>query len=129
MPFARAERPPGVAEGGRLVLSQEFYDEFLAHPVPLDRRVLRALTSSFAFDLYAWTTYRVSRLCRPLAIPWPELACQFGSRERALRNFRLKVRRGLETIRVFYPRLRFEVRPEALWLYPSRCHVLRRPGR
>jgi len=47
----RAERPPGVLDGGWLVLSQEFYEEILAHPVPLDRRVLRALTSSFALDL------------------------------------------------------------------------------
>lgn len=125
----RGERPPGVLDGGWLVLSQEFYEEILAHPVPLDRRVLRALTSSFALDLYAWTTYRVSRLRRPVSIPWEELARQFGSRERALRNFRLRVRRGLERIRVFYPGLRFEVTREGLWLWPGRSHVGRRLGR
>jgi hypothetical protein len=122
----RCERPPGVLDGGWLVLSQEFYEEVLAHPVPLDRRVLRALTSSFALDLYAWATYRVSRLRRPVLIPWPELARQFGSQERALRNFRVETRRALERIQVFYRELRFEVRREELWLWPGRSHVQRR---
>lgn len=122
----QGERPPGVVERGWVVLSREFYDEVLAHPVPLDRRVLGGLTSSFALDLYAWTTYRVSRLHRPVAIPWPELMRQFGSQERALRNFRLRVRWALERIQVFYRDLRFAVTPEALRLYPSRCHVERR---
>jgi hypothetical protein len=82
-----------------------------------------ALTSSFALDLYAWTTYRVSRLRRPVSIPWEELARQFGSQERVLRTFRLRVRRGFERIRVFYPGLRFNVSQEELRLFPARCHV------
>ncbi len=106
-------------------MSQEFYEEILAHPVPLDRRVIRALTSSFALELYAWATYRVSRLQRRVLIPWPELARQFGSQERALRNFRVETRRALERIRVFYRELRFEVRREGLWLWPGRSHVQR----
>jgi hypothetical protein len=121
-----AGRPRGVVDGGWLVLSRDFYEELIAHPVPLDRRVLRGLTSSFALDLYAWTTYRMSWLRRPVSIPWPELARQFGSREKALRNFRLETRRGLERIRVFYPALRFEARREGLRLFPSPRHV---PGR
>jgi hypothetical protein len=120
---ARAQRAPCAPEGGCLVLSQEFFQELVAHPVPVDRRVLRALTSSFAFDLYAWTTWRVSRLRRPMSIPWQELALQFGSQERALRNFRVETRRALERVRVFYPRLRFEVTREALRLFPGRGHV------
>lgn len=123
------ERPAEEVDGGLLVLSRDFYEELIAHPVPLDQRVLRALTSSFALDLYAWTTYRMSRLRRPVSIPWLELARQFGSREKALRNFRIETRRALERIRLFYPELRFEVRREGLRLYPSATHVTRGAGR
>lgn len=62
-----------------------------------------------------------------MSIPWEELARQFGSQERALRNFRLRVRRGFERIRVFYPGLRFDVSREALRLFPARSHVQHRP--
>ncbi|MGD2114478.1 MAG: replication protein RepA [Acidobacteriota bacterium] len=120
-----AERTGRVAEDGWLVLSPDFYTELVSHPVPLDRRVLRALTSSFALDLYAWTTHRMSRLRRPVSIRWPELARQFGSQEKRLRNFRIETRKALQRIRVVYPRLRFEVTREALRLYPSGPHVAR----
>lgn len=120
------EGSQSLLDGGWLTLSPDFYQELVDHPVPLDRRVLLGLTSSFALDLYAWTTYRMSRLHRPVSIRWPELAQQFGTQQRALRNFRIRTRRALERIRVFYPRLRFEVTREALRLYPSGTHV--RPG-
>jgi hypothetical protein len=120
---AGGEREAGVDDGGVVELSRDFYEELVAHPVPLDRRVLRAVTSSFVLDLYAWVTYRRSRLRRPVRIPWPALMRQLGSRERTVRNFRLEVRRGLEVVRVFYPGLRFEVAREGLWLWPGASHV------
>jgi hypothetical protein len=60
-----------------------------------------------------------------VSIPWQELARQFGSQERALRNFRVETRRALERIRIFYRELRFEVRREGLCLWPGRSHVQR----
>lgn len=110
-------------DGGCVELSRDFYEELVAHPVPLDRRVLRAVTSSFVVDLYAWVTYRRSRLRRPVLIPWPLLMEQFGSREKAVRNFRVEVRRGLGVVRVFYPGLRYEVEREGLRLWPGASHV------
>jgi len=120
-----SERSRETLGGGWILLSPDFYEEILAHPVPLDRRVLRALTSSFALDLYAWATYRVSRLRRPVSIPWPALVQQFGSQQKALRNFRRKTRKALERIRILYPQLRYEVTTESLRLYPSPTHVSR----
>jgi hypothetical protein len=105
------------------MLSQGLYDELLAHPVPLDHRVLRALTSSLALDLYAWTTYRSSRLRHPVSIPWPDLARQLGSRQQALRSFRQQTRRALERIQLFYPQLRFRVTTEHLRLHPGGVHI------
>jgi len=117
------ERPLGVLDGGWLVLSQDFYREVLAHPVALDERVLRALTSSFQIDLYAWLSHRMARLHAPVSIRWRELALQFGSQEKALRNFRCAIRRGLDRIRLLYPELRYEVTTEFLRLLPSPPHV------
>jgi hypothetical protein len=124
-----AEGEAGGIDAGVVELSRDFFEELVAHPVPLDRRVLRAVTSSFVLDLYAWVTYRRSRLRRPLLIPWEVLMEQFGSREKAVRNFRLEVRRGLEVVRVFYPGLRFEVAGEGLWLWPGASHVGARRSR
>jgi len=118
-----AERSGDGIDGGWLELSRDFYEELVAHPVPLDQRVLRGLTSSFALDLYAWTTYRVCRLRRPVAIPWPDLWRQFGSQDKALRNFRHETGRALRRIRVLYPALRCEVTRESLRLAPSAPHV------
>jgi hypothetical protein len=124
-----AHRPRRLLDGGWLVLSQDLFDEILAHPVPLDQRVLRALTSSFALDLYAWLTYRLSRLRHPVAIPWPELAQQLGSQQRALRTFRQQTRRALGRIRLFYPQLRYHASTDCLLLYPGATHVAPRRSR
>ena len=46
-----------------VVLSAEFYDELVAHAVPIDLRALKALKSSpLALDIYSWLTYRMSYL-------------------------------------------------------------------
>ena len=53
-----------------VVLSADFYDEFVAHAVPIDLRALRALRGSpLALDIYSWLTYRMSYLRKPCLIP------------------------------------------------------------
>jgi hypothetical protein len=52
-------------------LSAEFYDELVAHAVPIDLRALKAFRGSLlALDIYSWLTYRMSYLRRPCLIPW-----------------------------------------------------------
>ena len=61
-------------------LGEEFFNEVIAHPVPIDVNTLRALTRSpLGLDLYLWLTYRTFGLTRPLRLSWPRLYRQFGS--------------------------------------------------
>ena len=52
-------------------LTQEFYDEIIRRPIPIDLRALSALkSSSLALDIYCWLTYRMSYLKHTTEIPW-----------------------------------------------------------
>jgi hypothetical protein len=53
------EETRGLVDGGGLVLSEEYFEELLRHPVPVDARVMRALQAPLALDIYAWLTWRV----------------------------------------------------------------------
>lgn len=72
-----------------VTLTQEFYDEIINRPVPLDLRALSSLkSSSLALDIYCWLTYRMSYLKHPTEIPWELLAKQFGSHYTELKDFK-----------------------------------------
>lgn len=63
-----------------ITLSERFYRELIEHPVPLDMRALKALRKSpLALDIYAWLTYRMYFLKKPVVIPWKALEVQFGA--------------------------------------------------
>ncbi len=54
-------RQPGMPAlfESRTVLGRRFFKEIIAHPVPLDMGILRALSKSpLGLDLYAWLVYR-----------------------------------------------------------------------
>jgi hypothetical protein len=75
-----SRQPNGdVSWGSHVVLAERFFKEATEAPVPLDLRVLRALRSPFEIDVYVWLTWRFFRLRKPVTIPWPSLALQFGS--------------------------------------------------
>lgn len=51
-------------------LSETFYNEIIAHPIPVDMRAIRALKKSpLALDIYAWMTYRASYATKPSEDP------------------------------------------------------------
>ena len=53
----------------KIVLSENFFEEIISHPVPLDMNILRALTrSALGLDLYVWLNYRVFGLDRPFQL-------------------------------------------------------------
>jgi hypothetical protein len=58
----------GTLWGSWVELGEKFFQAITAAPVPVDTRVLRALKKSpLALDLYAWATWRVFKLQRPLS--------------------------------------------------------------
>ena len=61
-------------------LGEKFFQEIIAHPVPLDLNTLRAMKrSSLGLDLYLWLTYRTFTLRVPITLTWRQLFRQFGA--------------------------------------------------
>ena len=109
-----------------IVLGDEFFQEIIARPVPLDLRVIRAIKKSpMALDIYAWLTYRMSYLKRKTTIPWRALALQFGSDFARLRDFKKSFLEQLAVVKLLYCHARFSTESvRGLTLYPSRPQVL-----
>ena len=119
-----------------LLLTQEFYDEVQAHPVPIDLRVFHALSKSpLAMDIYTWLTYRMFVLRasgKPSArIPWVGLKSQLGSNiadtPAGLRLFRSRFRERLREVLLFYPEAYGHVIDQGTYLQLTPC-ALHLPG-
>lgn len=64
----------------RITLSQKFFHQITENPVPLDCRVIQAVSPSpFAMDVYVWASYRRYKATRASLISWSSLQAQFGS--------------------------------------------------
>jgi hypothetical protein len=91
-----------------IVLSDEFYREITAHPIPADLEAVKVLSGAPAvLDLFMWLSYRCflakGEETVPLFGPYG-LATQIGSLEYARpRRFREKLEAWLESIRVLWP--------------------------
>jgi hypothetical protein len=118
---------PGSFAGGRLTLSEPFYRELVAHPVPVDYRVLRALSSPLAIDIYAWLVYRTfTQNDAPVTIPWPKLAQQFGTSGQRVRKFRENFQKALGAVQAVYQGARVTTEATGLTLSPAGCIPRRR---
>ena len=63
---------PGECQN-EIVLSTEFYDEIMAHPVPADLEAAEALSSApAALDLFMWISYRCFTA-------WKRSECRFSA--------------------------------------------------
>ena len=107
-------------------LGEEFFNEVIRNPVPIDLHILHAVKRSpLGLDLYLWLTYRTFNLKRPLRLWWPQLYRQFGAdpakaNDRAtLSNFRADCLRELQKIKTAWPDLHCRPATAGLWLSPS----------
>ena len=110
----------------KIELSEDFFNEIISHPVPLDMNTLNALKrSSLGLDLYLWITYRTFALRAPLRLTWRQVYRQFGlhpdkaSDKRTVLDFRRKVLRELKKIKLAWPELNYATAPGVLILVPS----------
>ena len=63
----------------KIRLGEDFFNEIISHPVPLDMNTLTALKRSpLGLDLYMWAVYRTFSLKRLLRLTWPTLYRQLG---------------------------------------------------
>ena len=110
----------------KIRLGEDFFNEIIHHPVPLDMNTLKAMKrSSLGLDLYLWVAYRTFALTRPLRLSWRQVYRQFGvdpakaSDKRTVDNFRTKCLRELTKIRVAWPELNYATAKGVLILHPS----------
>ena len=110
----------------KIELGEKFFEEIIAHPIPLDLNTLRAMKRSpLGLDLYLWLTYRTFNLTRPLRLTWPKLYRQFGAdpakagNRRTVDAFRTDCLRELKKIKDAWPDLHYQTVKGALLLSPS----------
>jgi Plasmid encoded RepA protein len=127
--------PQASSQAGRwksiVRLSENFYQECVNSPVPIDLRAYKALRRSpMAMDLYSWLTYRMSYTKRPTRpIPWEALQLQFGSnfsqadRGQATRDFRKNFLNALRAVHTVYPQAKIDIAENGVVLQPSKPHI------
>jgi hypothetical protein len=116
---------PGDCQN-RIVLSEEFYREIQAHPIPTDLEASRALSSSpAALDLFMWLSYRCFTARGKERVPLFGafgLVSQLGSTEYARpRKFREKLEGWLNLIRAMWPECPARIDGDGTGLFVDRA--------
>lgn len=111
-----------------VLLSQPFFDEITAHPVPVDLRALNALKKSpMALDVYMWLTYRMFYMRKATPLRWASLQAQFGADYADTASGRQGFKKGftnaLKKVQVVYPGVKVEPTESGILLLPSKPHV------
>ena len=123
------ERKPNARTlwDSKIRLGEDFFQEIVRHPVPLDLNILKALSRSpLGLDLYLWVAYRTFTLKRPIRLSWPRLYRQFGvdpakaDDNRTVQDFRKDCLRELKKIKTAWPDLNYYTPKGVLQLYPSK---------
>lgn len=104
----------------RVLLSEAFFRELKAHPVPIWEPALRHIqNNSTSIDIYIWLAYRLHSLTRSTTITWPAVFEQFGAGYSRLRDFRKRFCEALQLALAVYPDARVDVEEHGLLLHPS----------
>jgi len=112
-----------------IVLSEEFYREIMAHPIPADLEAVKVLAGApAALDLFMWLSYRcfVAKGRETIPLFGPRgLANQIGSIEYARpRRFREKLDGWLQSIRVLWPECPAKISSDGTGLEVDRATAL-----
>ena len=107
-------------------LGEQFFNEIIAHPVPIDLHALKALKRSpLGLDLYFWLVYLTFALKVPLCLSWRTLYRQFGadpakaSQHGSVSMFRAACLRELKKIKHTWPGLNYGTVTGGLVVSPS----------
>ena len=109
-------------------LTQDFFNECITRPVPVDLRVMDELsTSPMAMDLYVWLTNRVVKARHVSTMPWEYVMLQFGCAEgtevRTFRRYFIRALKLVQTAASWYPSISLDA-TDGLTIYPGKGHVL-----
>jgi len=112
--------PQGSLWEDRVLLSEAFFRELKAHPVPIWEPALRHIqNNSSSIDIYIWLAYRLHSLSKPTTVSWVAAFEQFGAGYSRLRDFRKRFVDALNLALAVYPEARVSVEDHGLILYPS----------
>ena len=110
----------------KIRLGEDFFNEIISHPVPINMNILTSLKrSSLGLDLYLWLVYRTFTLRAPQRLSWANLYRQFGvdpakaNNNRTVQDFRKDCLRELKKIKLAWPELNYSTAPGVLILLPS----------
>jgi hypothetical protein len=104
----------------RVRLSEAFFRELRAHPVPIWEPALRHIqNNSSSIDIYIWLAYRLHILTKSTTITWSAVYEQFGSGYSRIRDFRKRFVEALQLALAVYPDSRVDITEQGLILHPS----------
>ena len=110
----------------KIRLGEDFFNEIINHPVPINMNTLTALKrSTLGLDLYLWLVYRTFALRAPLRLSWQQVYGQFGrhpdkaSDKNTVQMFRRAALRELKKIKLAWTELNYATAPGVLILHPS----------
>lgn len=120
------EPPPDSENRSFILLNEDFFQEVLAHPIPVSLEVIRSFRSPFEMDIYMWLTWRSVRslrIQRPETVSWAALEMQFGSDYTEVRSFRFNFLRAVKNVLKVYPTIRMKSNRRGLVILPFPPHV------
>lgn len=107
-----------------VLLDQDFYEEILAHPVPIHMEVIRLFKRSpLAIDIYTWLTNRIMSVKERQFITWKALMAQLGSDYTDPKNFKKMAWRYMQKIELSWNGLKIEKRDGGFCLNPAPTHI------
>lgn len=114
-----------------ILLSEEFYREVLAHPIPTDIEAVKALSSSpAALDLFLWLSYRCFTARGKERVPLFGrfgFVSQLGSAQYArARKFREKLQGWLDMVHAMWPECPAQIDKEGTGLWVNQAVAVRR---
>lgn len=113
-----------------IAFSEDFYRELKAHALPIDVRVLRALSNSARrLDLMLWVTYRITRLQAKLVLDWKPLKDQFGEDYTRDRDFKSAMIEDVAALKDIFPKLPLKLTERGLEMEAADASALAIPKR
>lgn len=110
----------GMPWEDRVFLSEAFFRELKANPVPIWEPALRRIqNNSTSIDIYIWLSYRLHSLSKVTTVPWPAVFEQFGAGYNRLRDFRKRFVEALQLALSVYPEARVDVDELGVLIHPS----------
>lgn len=112
----------------KIVLNDNFFQEVIRAPIPVDNKALNTLTHSpLALDIYFWLTYKMSFLRTATEIPFSALKEQFGAGYNDTKcgkyEFKRKFIPQLKAVLAVYDKANVKIHNDHIVISPSLTHV------